>query len=46
MERILTKKVVVKSFPVSTSEDMEDFNTPIIGKEQYHYLSVQTSRRH
>ena len=38
MERFLkTNKVVVKSFPVGTSEGMEDFNRPIIGKEQYHY---------
>ena len=34
MERFLkTNKVVVKSFPVGTSEGMEDFNRPIIGKE-------------
>ena len=26
MQRFLTKNVVVKSFPVGTSEDMEDFN--------------------
>ena len=37
MERFLTNKVVVKLFPVGTSEDVEDFNRSIIGKEQYHY---------
>ena len=34
---LITNKVVVKSFPVGTTEDMEDFNRPNIRKEEYHY---------
>ena len=36
-EHFLANKVVVKSFPVGTTEDMEDFITPPIRKEQCHY---------
>ena len=33
MEPFLTNKVVVKWFPVATTEDIEDFNKPILKKE-------------
>lgn len=33
MEPFLSNKVVVKSFPVDATDDIEDFNKPILRKE-------------
>ena len=33
MEPFLPKKVIVKAFPVATTDDIEDFNKPILRKE-------------
>ena len=33
MEPFLPKKVIVKAFPVATTDDIEDFNKPILKKE-------------
>lgn len=46
MEPFLTNKVVVKWFPVATTEDKEDFNKPILSKEPDSFIiNVETNKR-
>lgn len=46
MELFLTNKVVVKWFPVATTENIEDFNKPILSKEPDSIIiNVGTNKR-